>query len=277
MKDLKNKTALVTGAASGIGRALAINLAREGAHIILLDVNEAGLAEVQGIIEGMNVKALVGCIDVSNAEEVKALCEKALNDMGKVDILVNVAGIGIASDISDLELEDWNRILGVNLFGPIHTINYLLNHMIERGSGHIVNVASGCGLVALPTLGGYNTSKFGLVGLTETLRAEVARFGIGATVICPGAVKTNIFNAAKYKNYDISGMRSLVDSVVDRFGWTPERVARAIIKSIRKNRPILALSPMTWMGYYIKRLWPSFIYLSQRWMSGYMSRYKKSD
>ena len=188
MKDFKDKVALVTGAASGIGRAVAISLAREGAHVVLADVNEAGLNEVRGIAEGMRIKALAVRTDVSNAEEVKALCETAVGEMGGVDILVNVAGIGIVAEISEMELEDWHRILGVNLYGTIHTINFLLHQMIERRSGHIVNVASGCGLVALPALGGYNTSKFGLVGLTETLRAEVARFGIGVTAVCPGAV-----------------------------------------------------------------------------------------
>jgi len=274
MKDLKDKVALVTGAASGIGQALAIGLAQEGAQVVLADVNEEGMEDTRQEIEKLGGKALAVRADVADAQDVKALCDKAVNEMGGVDILANVAGIGISADISDMEIEDWNRILGINLFGPIHTINCLLNQMVERGSGHIVNVASGCGLVALPTLGGYNTSKFGLVGLSETLRAETARHGIGVTVVCPGAVKTNIFNAAKFKNYDVRG---LVDVVVERFGWTPERVARLTIKGMKRNRALLALSPMTWMAYYTKRIFPPLMYWIQKIMVRYLTRYKAVD
>ena len=274
MKDLKNKVALVTGAASGIGRAVSIELAREDAHLVLVDVNEQGLEEVQGIIDSMNRKTIIIRADVSNSQEVKALCGKALDEMGGIDILVNVAGIGIVAEIRNMDLEDWDRILGVNLHGPINTINGLLNHMIDRGAGHIVNVASGCGLVALPTLGGYNTSKFGLVGLTETLRAEVARFGIGVTAVCPGAVITNIFKNAVYKDYELAGP---LDFVLKHFGWTPERIARSMLKGIKRNRPMLALTPMTWLGYNIKRMIPGLIYWFQKWGAGFLSGYKTAD
>ncbi len=274
MKDLNNKVALVTGAASGIGRAVSVELAMEGAHLVLVDVNERGLEEVQRIIDTMKRKTLTIRADVSDAEEVKALCGKVVAEMDGIDILVNVAGIGIVAEIKDMALEDWDRIIGVNLYGPIHTINGLINQMVARGSGHIVNVASGCGLVALPILGGYNTSKFGLVGFTETLRAEVARFGIGVTAVCPGAVKTNIFKSTDYREYELDGP---LDFVIKYFGWKPERIARAILKGIKRNRPMLALTPMTWFGYNIKRMIPGLIYWFQKLVAGYLNRYKTVD
>ncbi|OGP57016.1 MAG: hypothetical protein A2V67_00475 [Deltaproteobacteria bacterium RBG_13_61_14] len=270
MKDFKDKVALVTGAASGIGRALALNLAREGAHLVLTDVNAAGLQEVQEIIAGMNRRALLVKTDVSKPEEVRSLCQRAIQEMGGVDILCNVAGIGICAEIKDMDLNLWDRILGVNLYGPIYTIHFLLNHMIARRSGHIVNVASGDGLIALPTLGAYSATKFALVGLTETLRAETARFGIGVTAVCPGPVDTNIFNVAVYKNYD---PQAPLNFILKHFSWTPERVARAIVKGIKRNRPLLDLSAMTWLGYRIKRFSPGLIYYAQRRIIDVMSRY----
>ncbi len=271
MKDLQDKVALVTGAASGIGRALAQALADEGMHVVIIDVNEAGLEQTRELIAGGDRNVLAAVVDVSDSDAVAALCERAIDELGGVDVLANVAGIGIMADIKDMEIKDWDRILGVNLRGPINTITFLINHMVERGSGQVVNVASGCGLAALPSLGGYNTSKFGVVGLTETLRAEVAGLGVGVTAVCPGAVKTNIFKDTEYKDYDA---QSSLDWVLDNFGWTPERIARAIVRGIKKNKPMLDLTLMTWMGYRTKRLSPGAIYLMQRLMVRYLASLK---
>ncbi len=271
MKDLKDKVALVTGAASGIGKALATELAGNGAHVVLADVNESGMEDTCGEIEGIGGKALAIRTDVSNAGEVKSLCDRAAREMGEIDLLANVAGIGIFADIKDMDLEDWNKILGVNLYGPLHTITFLLDRMIQRKSGHIVNVASGAGLLAVPGMGAYSVTKFGLVGLTEILRAEVSMYGIGVTAVCPGPVQTNIFNATNYKNYDVA--RPL-DLILKYTAWTPERMARAIVKGIRKNRPMLALGTVTGSGYYLKRFFPSLAYLQQKIMAKGLSRYK---
>ncbi len=271
MKNFENKIALVTGAASGIGKALAIELAGQGTHVVLADVNEPGMEDTCGTIEGIGRKALAIRTDVSKAEEVKNLCERATHEMGEIDILANVAGIGIFADIKDMDLEGWKRILGVNLYGPLHTITFLLDRMIRRRSGHIANVASGTGLIAVPGMGAYSVTKFGLVGLSEILRAEVSMHGIGVTAICPGPVRTNIFNTTQYINYDIA--RPL-DSVLKYTAWSPERMARAIVKGIRKNRPLLALGAVTGYGYYLKRIFPSLAYLQQKAMAGTLARYK---
>lgn len=271
MRNFANKVALVTGAASGIGQALAIELARQGAHVVLVDVDENGLEDTRREVEAKARKALVIPTDVSNAREVKVLCERAVAEMGQVDILANVAGIAIFADIREMKLEDWNRILGINLYGPIHTISFLLDHMIQRGSGHILNVASGAGLVAQPGMGGYSTSKFGLVGLTEILRAEVSRHGVGVTAVCPGAVKTNIFNAAAYINYDVSGP---LDAILKYMAWPPERAARAIVRAVRKNRPLVTLSLTIHMQYGLKRLFPSLVYASQKALANSLVPYR---
>jgi len=274
MKDLNNKVALVTGAASGIGRALAIGLAREGMDVVVVDVKEDWLNETRETIAGMNCKVMASVTDVSDADAVKDMCERAIEEMGRVDLLANVAGIGIMADIKDMSIEDWDRILGVNLRGPINTITFLINHMVDRGSGHVVNVASGAGLMSVPTLGGYNTSKFGLVGLTETLRAEVAGSGVGVTAVCPGAVKTNIFKDTVYKNYDAQTTLYLILTV---FGWTPERMARSIILGVKKNKPMLDLTLMTWAGYRTKRISPWLMYQLQRGMAAYLNKYHRAS
>ena len=271
MKDFSDKVALVTGAASGIGQALAIELAREGTHLVLADVDETGLDDTRREIEAINRKALAVRADVSRVEEVEALCARAIQEMGKIDILANVAGIVIFADIREMELGDWSRILGVNLYGSIHTIRFLLDPMIQRRSGHIVNVASSAGLVAQPGMGGYSVSKFGLVGLTETLRAEVSRYGIGVTAVCPGAVKTNIFAAAEYRNYDVRGPLSFI---LKHLAWPPERVARAVVRAIKKNRPMLALSAANWWGYALKRSCPSLVYSAQKAMADALVEYR---
>ncbi|MEW6440533.1 MAG: SDR family NAD(P)-dependent oxidoreductase [bacterium] len=252
MKDLKGSVAVVTGAASGIGKATAEALAREGADLVITDVNEAGLQETGERIRTLGRKVLAERSDVARREEVESLSKRVFEEVGHVDILMNNAGVGLAAEIKDMELSDWEWILGINLWGAIHTLHYFLPHMVDRRSGHIVNVASGAGLVGLPVSGAYSVTKFGLVGLSEVLRTELERFHIGVTAVCPGVVKTNIFNATRTRKF-----RPEVTQLPDYVGTTPERAAQHIVRAIRKNQAVLVLTPFAKVSYALKRISPA--------------------
>ncbi len=251
MKDLKDKIALVTGAASGIGRAASIAFARERCDVVITDVNGEGLKPVAEEIKALGRRALPVKADVSNKDDVKSLCEKAIGDFGRVDILVNNAGVALYAEIKDTDLSDWEWIMGINLWAHIYTLHYLLPQMVENRCGHIVNVSSWAGLVGFAGNGAYCVTKFGVVGLSEVLRTELERFNIGVTVICPGAVQTNIFNSLKLKGFkkDIRNMPVFLP-------MTPEAMAKKIIRAVKRNRPQV-ITGVGKLGYIAKRISPA--------------------
>jgi len=262
VRDLKNKIVLVTGAATGIGGATAIAFAREGCDLILCTrKNAEGLKATAEKIKGMGRKVITVMADVSKREDVEKLCRTALKEMGKVDILVNNAGVAMIAEIKDTSLEDYERVLGVNLWGPIYAIHYLLPHMIERKSGHIVNVSSAAGLLGAPASGAYAASKFGLVGLTEVLRTEVERFGIGVTAVCPSVIRTNIFDATAVK-----GFKKEVAQPPAIFRKTPAAAAMQIVKAVKRNQALLVITANARIFYYTKRISPVIFRLVARGM-----------
>ena len=230
MKDFNGKWALITGAASGIGRALAHELARAGANIIIADVDQEGMQAAAEEI-GDGGKALCLKCDLTRPAEVEALARDALDSAGRVDVLINNAGIAHVCEAKDLSIEEWDRITAVNLRAPILLTHHLLGHMIERGSGHIVNLASMAGLIPIPGMAPYTTTKFGLVGFSEALRVELRPFGIGVTVVCPGVVATPIIQTSTIKGF--SDQLRDPPAVIT---ISPERAAKIILRAVRKNR-----------------------------------------
>ena len=251
MKNLKNKIALVTGAASGIGRATSIAFAREGCDVVITDVNGEGLKPVAEEIKGLGRSALSVKADISNKNDVKILCEKALKEFGRVDVLINNAGVALYAEIKDTDLEDWEWIMGINLWGSIYTLNSLLPQMVENKCGHIVNVSSWAGLVGFGGNGAYCVTKFGVVGLSEVLRTEMERFNIGVTVVCPGAVQTNIFNSVKLK-----GFKKDIRKMPVFLSLTPEGMAKRIIRAVKRNKPQV-ITGVGKLGYLLKRISPA--------------------
>lgn len=256
MRDLKDKVAVVTGAASGIGRATAVEFADKGADLVVSDLNEAGLAETAAAVEGKGRKAVAVGVDVSRPEQVEGMIQKAIDAFGRIDILMNNAGVGLSGEMRFLSLKDWEWIVGINLWGPVYGIHFTLPHMINQGSGHIVNVSSSAGLIASPGMSAYTTTKFGLVGLSEVLRNELARFGIGVTVVCPGFVRTNIFDAT-----ELRGMKdeAEVKKLPSWLGISKEDCAKDIVKAVRKNRFLIIPGPEMKIIYGFKRYAP-FLY-----------------
>lgn len=256
MRDLKDKVAVVTGAASGIGQATAVEFADKGADLLVSDINEAGLAETVAAVEAKGRKAVAFGVDVSRPEQVEGMIQKAMDAFGRIDILMNNAGVGLSGEMRFLSLKDWEWIVGINLWGPIYGIHFALPHMLKQKRGHIVNVSSSAGLIASPGMSAYTTTKFGLVGLSEVLRNELARFGIGVTVVCPGFVRTNIFDVTELRGMkDEAGTKKLPSWL----GISKEDCARDILKALRKNKFLIIPGPEMKVVYGFKRFAP-FLY-----------------
>jgi len=265
MKDLRDKIAVVTGAASGIGQATAVEFAAAGADLVVSDVNETGLAETVSAIEAKGRKAVAIGVDVSKPDQVEAMVNKAIEAFGRIDILMNNAGVGLSGEMRHLSLKDWEWIVGLNLWGPIYGVHFALPQLLKQKSGHIVNVASSAGLIASPGMSAYTTTKFGLVGLSEVLRNELARFGIGVTVVCPGFVRTNIFQTGRMK-----GMKEDAEARRELPSWlgiSKEACAKDIRKAVQRNKFLIIPGPEMKVVYTFKRFAP-FLYQGFNKMMG---------
>jgi NAD(P)-dependent dehydrogenase (short-subunit alcohol dehydrogenase family) len=249
---LDGKLALVTGAGSGIGRATTMALAEAGARVVVTDIDEARVDEVA---RALGAKcALAKRVDVARRDEMKALAADVHAALGPLDVLVNNAGVGHSGGVLDTPLEDWDWVVGVNLWGVIHGCHFFVPGMVERGAGgHVVNVASLFGLLAAAGVAPYCASKFAVVGLTESLRAELAPHGIGVSAVCPGMIATDIIRRGRFAD---EGMRSRAADTFAQRGLPPERVARAILGAIRRDTAVVPVGRDAWAGYVGKRLLP---------------------
>jgi meso-butanediol dehydrogenase/(S,S)-butanediol dehydrogenase/diacetyl reductase len=194
MMRFEDKTALVTGAASGIGRATAERLAEEGASLLLADVNESGLEEAADTIRKAGGRAATRAFDVGDAQACRAALRAAVEELGRLDVLCNVAGIGIYAHATDLTPEQWNRVVSVNLSGTFFMSQVAVPHLIET-RGNIVNVASSAGLVGIAYAAAYCASKGGVVLLTRSMAVEFAHRGLRVNCVCPGGVDTPLTRA----------------------------------------------------------------------------------
>jgi NAD(P)-dependent dehydrogenase (short-subunit alcohol dehydrogenase family) len=259
MKVIRGKTAVVTGAGSGLGRAIALRLAREGANLHLIDIDLAAAEAVALECHARGVQAIAAKCDVSRLKELEAAASEALRLWGAVDILVNNAGIAWYGHTLKMPADDWERLLAVNLHAPIHLTRLLLPAMLKRPEAHVVNMASISGLVCSARFAAYHVSKFGLVGFSEAMRAEYLRRGVGFTALCPGPVRTNLYKSApnSYKGRETPEPPAWLCT-------TPERVAEAAVRAIYRNRAVALVSPMAWLLYYSKRLAPWVFYTLHR-------------
>ncbi len=196
MKRIDGKLALVTGAASGIGRATALALAQKGANLFLVDINQPQLAATADEARRKGIRVDARVCDLSRPAEIHRTVEALLASWGGLDILVNNAGIAFYGPTLQMTDEQWERLLAVNLHAPIQFTRELLPALLARPEAHILNMCSIAGLVAGPRLTAYHVSKFALVGFSEALRAEYGHRGLGVTALCPGLVRTNIFQSA---------------------------------------------------------------------------------
>lgn len=255
---LDGKTALVTGGASGIGKATALAFARRGANLILCDVNEAGLAETEQQIRAMGRDVLAQRVDVANRDEMRNFADTVHARVDAIDILMNNAGVALGAGMLDTTVEDWDWIVGINLWGVIHGCHYFVPAMVKRGrGGHVINVSSTAGYVAGEALLAYSTTKFAVLGLSEALRDELSRHGIGVTAVCPGVINTPITQSARMRG--VQATPAIRDGMIEAFrrrNYPPERVADNILKAVQRNRAVAPISPEAWFAYAVKRLAP---------------------
>ena len=251
MREIRGKRALVTGAASGIGRAIALRLAREGAHLLLLDIDKAGLASVVEEASQAGVQAIGRRCDVSQPREVTAAVAEVIARYEGVDILVNNAGITYYGRTDRMSAEHWDRLMRVNMLSHIQFTRELLPSLLARREAHVLNMCSVLGLVGMPKVAAYCASKFAMVGFSESLRNEFGRQGLGVTAICPGFVSTNLFtNAPLEKSEEEHKQPPRIICT------TPERVANAAIRAIYRNRRLVMVEPFARVMYAVKRFAP---------------------
>jgi len=265
MDQLEGKVAVVTGGGSGIGRAVATQLADAGMHVVVADVQEDALDATVAALVGAGHRAIGVRTDVSDGESVQALADAAIAEFGAVHVVHNNAGVGVGGPIWTHTERDWEWVLGVNLWGVIHGIRVFVPIMLEQGGpAHVVNTASMAGLISVPYLGAYNVSKHGVVTLSETLHRDLRLAGseIGVSVLCPGLVATNIFESQRNRPADLTddgratGLSALLEGAGDgratedaigSFGQvlSPDEVGAAVVDAVRTDRFYVLTHPDT--------------------------------
>ena len=233
MKILAGKVAVITGAAGGIGRELALECARAGMDVALADVNEPGMQEVASEIRALGRRSLCVPTDVRHASAVEALLQRTLAELGSCAMVFNNAGVFHAASLLETSAEQYQRIIDINIGGVVHGSRIFGAHFARQGYGHIVNTGSAAGIFPIPGMSAYTLTKYGIIGYSLQLRWELAAHGVGVTVLCPGTVKTDI------------GLREGVgfrpDALEKLMRGAPgaPRLARKALRAIRRNRPLV--------------------------------------
>ena len=235
-----DRVAVITGGGSGIGRALALAFAREGAHVVVADLDEAAMGETCGAVQALGRGALAVRTDVADLAQVEALADRAYRRFGAVHLLCNNAGVVVSGGLEHATRQDWQWLIEVNLWGVIHGLLAFLPRMIAQGpGGHVLNTASMAGLVASQGLGIYNTTKYAVVGLSETLAKDLRPYGIGVSVLCPMGVATRIREAERGRPAALrnpSGRERAPSVQLIGRTLTPEEVAEQALAAIRERQ-----------------------------------------
>lgn len=239
MKDLNGKVAVITGAGSGIGRALAQNLAAKGCGLALSDVNEAGLAETRRLLPPTTACA-TWKVDVSDRAAMKRHAEDVLAKFSVVDIMINNAGVALAGKFEDNTYEEIEWQLGINLWGVIHGCKEFLPHLRKRPEAALVNLSSIFGIIAVPDVSAYNMSKFAVRALNEALWQELSDTNITVTSVHPGGIKTNIAQSARFSEKALAEKNELTNALEKAFITTADKAAASIVSAIRgKKKKVL--------------------------------------
>jgi NAD(P)-dependent dehydrogenase (short-subunit alcohol dehydrogenase family) len=257
MKVYKHKVAVVTGGASGIGRALGQALASFGARVVLADIDEPGLKTTCDAIEADGGRVRGVALDVSDAAQVQRVIEEIYAQEGPIDYLFNNAGIALFGEAYDMTLEQWQRVIDVNLSGVVYGVACVYPRMVARGSGHIINTASLAGLVPSPGFACYALTKHAVVGLSTSLRGEGAALGVRVTAVCPGLVNTPIKQNATLLRLD---REKMLEHPMARFMMArPEHCARVVLRGVARNRSIVTVTGHARMMWWLYRLLPGFV------------------
>jgi NAD(P)-dependent dehydrogenase (short-subunit alcohol dehydrogenase family) len=243
MTGFEGQLVVVTGAGSGIGRSTSLAFAEQGATVVAADIDGGAAARTAELARLLGPKAHHRTVDVGDASAMEQLAREVIDEHGVPDVMVNNAGLGLAGPMLDTSVEDWDRLLRVNLWGVIHGCRLFGRAMVARGQGgHIVNVASAAAFAPSRSLPAYSTTKAAVLMLSECLRAELADNGIGVTAICPGVVRTGITTATRFvgvSDAEQERRRQATDRLYRRRGLSPDQVAAAVLDGVRHNLPVV--------------------------------------
>ena len=255
IRQLSGRVAVVTGAASGIGRALTLALWEKGCHLALVDVDQDGLTRLHSDLSRSDRRQTVTThvADVSDRARMRELAREVVEAHGAVHVLINNAGIGYEAAFAQTSLDDWDRIVGVNLWGVIHGCHFFMPYLAKVERAHIVNMSSLFGIVGMAGQTAYSATKFAVRGFSESLAEELRATTVGLTVVHPGAVATNIMKTAKG---DDAELLQRVAVWYERHAMPPERVAAQIIRAVERGTPRLLPSPDALFGDVLRRLIP---------------------
>lgn len=262
VKHIEGSIAAVTGAGSGIGRAAALVLAEQGARVAVTDLCPASADDTVRVIKDRGGEATAFTLDVSDADCIETALREIQQEFGSPSILVNNAGIAVGGYFLDTSRDSWQKIMAINLMGVVHCCRAFIPIMVQSGRpGHVVNIASMLGYTGMRGVSAYCATKFGVLGFSESLRAEMHDHAIGVSAICPGMIRTNIISSGilELSDQDVELRRREIDRLYERRNYPPEKVARAVLSAIRRNRAVVPVTPEAWVAYYLKRWLPGAV------------------
>jgi NAD(P)-dependent dehydrogenase (short-subunit alcohol dehydrogenase family) len=252
------KRAVITGAASGLGRALALRFAREGWRVAIADLNEARMQETLAVVAQAGGSGFTQRCDVCSANDFAALAERVRQEWGGADVLVNNAGIATGGSVVESRYEDWQRVLDINLMGVVRGCKTFVPMMLAQKSGHVVNIASFAGIASPPNMASYNVAKAGVISLSESLRAETIDEGVDVSVACPSFFKTNLTESISAPADQ--WMKKFTEVVMERSKVGAEDVADDIFRAVHEGRFMIITHDDARMQWRVKRAAPEFFY-----------------
>jgi NAD(P)-dependent dehydrogenase (short-subunit alcohol dehydrogenase family) len=257
MKNFTDRVAVITGAGSGIGRALAVDLAGRGARLALSDVDEVAVADTAARCEKLGAQARGYQLDVSDRAAVTAHADQVVAEFGRVNLVVNNAGVALMATVEEMSYQDFDWIVGINFWGVVHGTKAFLPHLIASGDGHLVNISSVFGFVGVPTQSAYNATKFAVRGFTEALRQEMLleKRRVGVSCVHPGGIRTNIARDARAPENSTSQQRANDFSRIAR--TTPEQAAKTILRGVERKRARILIGPDAYVFDAAPRLFGS--------------------
>lgn len=260
MKTLQDKVVVITGAGSGIGRALALNVARRGAKLALGDVNEAGLAETVASAKGASAEVYSQKLDCGDRDAIYAFAAATKAALGDASVIVNNAGVSLSESVAEMSDEDFRWLMDINFWGVVHGTRAYLPQLLAQPEAHVVNISSVFGIISVPTQSAYNASKFAVRGFTESLRQELVETKVGVTCVHPGGIRTNI--VANGRHYtDSSGKKTNTAKLAKDFQLiartTPDEAAAVIVDAVLHVRPRALIGGDAYAIDALQRLFPT--------------------
>ncbi|MDB5971923.1 MAG: short-chain dehydrogenase [Hydrocarboniphaga sp.] len=273
MKDFSGRVAAITGAGSGMGRTLAVQLAQRGCHLALSDVNPEGLAGTAELARTHGVTVTTAIVDVADRQAMEDWAASSAAAHGKINLIFNNAGVALSSTMEGVDYADFEWIMGINFWGVVYGTKAFLPYLKAAGEGHIINTSSLFGLCSQPGMGGYNASKFAVRGFTEALRQELdmAHYGVSATSVHPGGIKTNIARAGRVSR-NIEGLL-VKDSTKSGehfeklFITSADSAAKTILRAVERNSRRVLVGPDAKATDLLVRLFPSFYQVVLSWLA----------